>query len=140
MPFGMKNASTYFQLIVDLELVDLSFVKCYIDDILIYSKIVEEHIEHIEIVLDKLARCGLKVHPKKCSFAFQQIEYLGHLITPDGLEPQLAKVAAITQMPRPADVAVLRAFLGLMNYYRKFLPQMSTVCAPLYALLKKNVE
>lgn len=70
MSFGMKNVFIYFQLIVDLELVDLFFVKCYIDDILIYSKIVEEYIEYIEIVLDKLVRCGLKVYLKKCSFVF----------------------------------------------------------------------
>lgn len=65
------------------------------------------------------------------SFAYQQIEYLGHLLTPNGLEPQAAKIAALTQMPRPVDVAALRAFLGLVNYYRKFCADEHVVCAAL---------
>lgn len=72
MPFGMKNASTYFQLIVDFELADLPFVKCYIDDILVYSNTLHEHIEHVKIALDRLAACGLKAHPQKCSFAINR--------------------------------------------------------------------
>lgn len=140
MPYGLKNASPYFQQVMDAELSDIPFGRCYIDDIIVFSNSAQEHEEHVKAVLQRLRQCGLKAHPGKCKFAYQTIEYLGHMVTPDGVEPQQAKVVAIKQMPRPGDVAGLRAFLGLVNYYRRFCANLSQTCQPLYRLLKKEAR
>lgn len=138
MPFGLRNASLLFQLKMDFELARLPFARCYIDDILIFSNTLEEHYHHVKAVLKWLNTCGLRAHPKKCRFAYQEIKYLGHVIKPGIIEPQEAKVSVISAMLRPVDVALLRAFLGLVNYYRRFFKDLSRVCVPLYALLKRD--
>lgn len=139
MPFGLRNASLFFQMLVDFELAGLPFVRCYIDDILIFSSSMQEHYQHVKVVLQKLLECGLRAHPKKCKFGYRKISYLRHVIKPGQIEPQEAKVAAIHKMPRPVNVAALRVFLGLINYYRRFFKDMSRTCQPLYSLLKKDV-
>eukprot|EP00245_Coleochaete_scutata_P000411 TRINITY_DN1051_c1_g1_i1.p1 TRINITY_DN1051_c1_g1~~TRINITY_DN1051_c1_g1_i1.p1 ORF type:complete len:1227 (+),score=252.29 TRINITY_DN1051_c1_g1_i1:430-3681(+) len=136
LPFGLKNAPAEFQRVMDRILSGLDFARCYIDDIIVYSSSPEEHIRHIEQVLERLREHGLKLHPGKCRFGERHIEYLGHMVHPGGLGVQQAKVEAIEMVPRPEDVSRLRAFLGLAGYYRRFVQGYSTIAKPLTLLTR----
>ena len=110
----------------------------YIDDILITGRNDEEHLEHLDEVLRRLAEAGMRLKAGKCAYLSPAVEYLGHTISADGLRTSDAKVAGIVKAPAPRDVTELRSFLGLVNYYGKFLPDLATTLAPLYALLQKQ--
>ena len=138
VPFGLKNAPPYFQRRMDQILQDLPFCRCYIDDIVIWSRNLEEHLHHLEVVFQLLRAAGLKVHPGKCVFAADNIDFLGHRISADKLEPQQDKLAAVRDLPAPTDLSRLRAALGLFSYYRKFVPHFSAIAFPLNSLLKKD--
>ena len=115
VPFGLKNAPPYFQRRMDAVLQDLPFCRCYIDDIVIWSRTVEEHVEHLRVVFQRLREAGLKVHPGKCVFGADSIDFLGHRISADKLEPQQDKLAAVRDLPSPTDISSLRAALGLFS-------------------------
>ena len=136
MPFGLKNALAEFQRVMDRILAGLDFARCYIDDIIVYSSIVEEHQRHLQQVFERLREHGLKLHPGKCKFFHDQIEYLGHTIYPGGLGVQQTKVEAIAQIPRPTDVSRVRAFLGLANFYRRYAKGFSAIAKPLTMLTR----
>ena len=138
MPFGLKNAPAKFQRVMDQVLAGLTFTRCYIDDILIFSRDFDEHLRHIEAVLRRLEEAGLRCHPGKCRFGTLTVPYLGHEITPNGLGVQQAKVDAIQRVPAPTDISRLRAFMGLAGYYRRFIANFSALSKPLNALLKKT--
>ena len=110
----------------------------YLDDILITGKSNEKHLANLSAVLCRLATAGMKLKSDKCSFLLQEVEYLGHKISANGLQPTTEKVQAIVQAPQPTNVNQLKSFLGMMNYYGKFLPTLSTCLAPLYKLLQKQ--
>ena len=114
-------------------------VVTYIDDILV-SADVEEHIKNLDMVLKRLEKAGVTLKREKCIFASPFVEYLGHIIDKDGLHPSKEKVRAIKEAPVPRNVTELKSFLGLLNYYSKFLPRLSTVLSPLYQLLRKEVK
>ncbi|KZR98960.1 Uncharacterized protein APZ42_005382, partial [Daphnia magna] len=112
-----------------------------IDDLAVFSDTVEEHIEHVAAVLDMLHNCGLRAHPLKSTFFVDRIEsFLGHCLTPEGLSPNEGKVAAIRALSSPVDLASLRSKLAFINYYRVYIPDFSTIAAPLYALTKKDAK
>ena len=138
VPFGLKNAPAYFQRRMDEVLRGLPFVRCYIDDIVVWSNTLEEHVEHLKQIFQRLREVGLKVHPGKCVFAADSIDFLGHRISAGKLEPQTDKLAAVRDLPAPTDLSGLRAALGLFSYYRKFVPNFSTIAFPLNSLLKKD--
>ena len=143
MPNGLKNATSIWQRIIDQELERAGLAHCaraFVDDILISSRSMEEHLEHIAAVLECLIACGLRVHPAKSVFATDKVEYLGHLVTMNGLEPLAAKVAAMAQLPSPRNVSELRSCLGLLSYYRCYIPNFSKIAKPLNDLLKKGVK
>ena len=110
----------------------------YLDDILITGKTIEEHLTNLSAVLQKLSAAGIKLKSEKCSFLLKEVEYLGHKISAQGLQPSMEKVRAIMEASQPVNVTQLKSFLGMLNYYGKFLPNISTHLAPLYGLLKKN--
>ena len=110
----------------------------YLDDILITGKTEEEHLTNLSAVLQKLSAAGMKLKSEKCSFLLKEVEYLGHKISAQGLQPSMEKVRAIMEAPQPLNVTQLKSFLAMLNYYGKFLPNLSTHLAPLYGLLKKN--
>ena len=138
VPFGLKNAPPYFQRRMDEVLRDLPFCRCYIDDIIVWSRSLAEHMKHLEIVFQRLRKAGLKVHPGKCVFGADGIDFLGHRISANTLEPQQDKLAAVRDLPAPTDISGLRAALGLFSYYRKFVLHFSSIAFPLNALLKKD--
>lgn len=116
----------------------LQGVCVYLDDILITGKSNEEHLVNLSAVLCRLATAGMKLKSDKCSFLLQEVEYLGHKISANGLQPTTEKVQAIVQAPQPTNVTQLKSFLGMFNYYGRFLPNLSTCLAPLYKLLQKQ--
>ena len=138
VPFGLKNAPPYFQRRMDQVLQDLPFCRCYIDDIVIWSRTVEEHLHHLQVVFQRLREAGLKVHPGKCVFGADSIDFLGHRISANKLEPQQDKLAAVRDLPAPTDLSGLRAALGLFSYYRKFVEHFSSIAFPLNSLMKKD--
>ena len=110
----------------------------YVDDILVTGATLEEHLNNLDRVLERLAAAGLTLNLQKCSFLLDCIEYLGHLIDAQGLHPTQEKITAVTKAPRPQNVSQLRSFIGLLTYYSKFLPNLSSQLKPLYTLLCKK--
>ena len=109
-----------------------------IDDILITGKNDEEHLAHLIAVLNRLSESGMRLKREKCSFLLPSVEYLGHVISAEGLKTSDSKVKAVTNAPIPTNVSELRSFLRLVNYYSKFLPDLASTLAPLYSLLQKK--
>ena len=111
---------------------------CYIDDILVTGQTEAEHIQNLSEVLKRLQQYGVRMKRNKCHFMQESVEYLGHIVDSTGIRATPEKVAAIAQAPAPQNVAHLRSFLGLLNYYRKFLPSLARVVQPLNVLLQKD--
>jgi hypothetical protein len=140
MPFGLKNAPAVFQKVMDAVLGPISFARCYIDDVIVASSSVAQHCEHLRYIFEVVYDAGLRCHPSKCLFGSTRVPYLGHMVSVDGLGPQQAKIDAIAKMVEPGDASTLRSFLGLANYYRKFVQNFSSIAKPLNSLLQKNVS
>ena len=113
-------------------------VAVYIDDILITGATQEEHLQSLEEVLKRLSNSGLRAKRQKCEFMASSVSYLGHVIDAAGLRPLPDKIEAIRKVPTPQNVTELKSYLGLLTYYGKFIPNLSTQLAPLYELLGKN--
>ena len=135
LPFGVASVPAVFHRIMDNVLQGLSGVCTYLDDILVTGKIADEHIKNLNVILTRLREAGMRLKKAKCQFSLRKIEYLGHVITSKGLESATSKVTAIVDAPSPCDVSELKSSLGLVNYYGKFLPNLSTTLAPLHRLL-----
>ena len=123
---------------MDTVLQGIPGVCCYIDDILVSTSDEDSHLRILEQVFTRLTTHGFRLKLEKCEFLLKSIEYLGHVITKDGIEPVPSKVEAIVKAPPPANVQQLRSFLGLINYYGKFIPNLSTLLHPLNSLLQSN--
>jgi hypothetical protein len=115
LPFGLKNALAEFQRIMDQMLA--GFAKCKIDDIIVFSLTSRDHMHYLRKVFGRFLKHNLKPHLGKCWFFHTQVKYLGHMIYPNGLKVQKAKVEAISQVPQATNVSRLQAFMGLCNYY-----------------------
>jgi hypothetical protein len=124
---------------MDQVLEGADFLKCYIDDVLMHSKGLLQHLAHLEELFKRLHKVNMKIHPKKCEFVVTSVVYLGHKILPNGIMVHWAKVVAILEMPNPTNVHTLRSFIELCNYYKIYVQDFSTIAHPLYALLKKDV-
>lgn len=141
MPFGLKNATQTFQRFMDNIFRGIDFVYCYIDDILIMSTTMEEHEQHLRTVLNILRKHGLCINLSKCQLAQSEIQFLSYVINEHGIRPPTKRVEAIQNYERPATINQLGRFLGIINYYRRCLPNSSHIQAPLSELLrdvKKN--
>jgi hypothetical protein len=125
---------------MDRILTWLDFVQCYINDIVVYSDTMEEHQIHLQIMFERLKVHGLRLHPGKCKFFQENVEYLGHVIYPGGLGVQQAKVEAIACISRPTDASRVRAFMGLANYYRRYVKGFNAMAKPSNMLLKLDQE
>lgn len=141
MPFGLKNSPSTFQRVVDNVMTGLQGEQClvYMDDIIIYSSTLEEHLERLRNVFDRLRQSNFKIQPDKCEFLRKEVAYLGHLITENGVRPNPAKIDAIQRFPQPKNPKEIKQFLGLTGYYRRFVMDYSKIIKPLTNLLKKDV-
>ena len=140
VPFGLAQAPAYFQLLMNKVLKGLKFTMTYLDDIIIFSQDVLQHLEHLEIVFSCLWEAGLKMKRSKCDFFKSEIHYLGHLISPEGISPLPNKLDSIKHMPVPNSMKEIKEFLGLTGYYRKFVPRFADISRPLTTLMKKDVK
>lgn len=113
---------------------------CFLDDILITGKDDQEHLMRLEQVLKKIKECGLKVARDKCFFFQDSVKYLEHIIDKDGLHTDKERIEAISKINSPASVTQLKSFLGMVNFYAKFIPNASTILKPLYNLLKNDTS
>ena len=134
MPFGLTNAPAVFQRLMQQVISKLNsdseseFVSVYIDDIL------EDHLLHLERVIQRIIEVGLKLKPTKCRFVQRELEYLGHIVSRDGLKPNPRLVIAVKEFPEPTTAQETGRFLGLCSYYRKFIPHFATIANPLHHL------
>ena len=140
LPFGVSSAPGIFQRTMETLLQGIPRVLVYLDDILITGTSTEEHMSNLRVVLSRLQEAGLRLRKDKCEFMVPAVQYLGHVIDASGLHPSAAKLEAVKDAPTPQNVTELKAYLGLLSYYSKFLPNMATTLAPLYHLLRKNVK
>ncbi len=142
MPFGLKNAGQTFQQLMDRLGADLDFVFIYLDDILVASPDVETHKQHLHTILQRLRQFGLVLNLEKCELGRQSVDFLGHRITAAGVAPLLKHVAAVRDYGRPMDMRSLQSFLGLVNFYGRFVPappRYSGRLQTLYAVRGKSI-
>ena len=124
--FGLSNAPAVFQELMSVILQDCNnFATTYLDDIIIFSSTLEEHLEHLSIIFGKLRQHNLKLKLKKCSFLKIETNYLGFVIRENGIKPDEKKVEAIKSLPVPTCVKEVRSFIGMCSYYRRFIPDFS---------------
>lgn len=138
LPFGVAAAPSIFQSIIDRIIEGLELVKAYLDDIIIGGKDEEECYEKLILVLDRLNKYNVKVNLKKCKFIQKKVEYLGHVLGEGKVTPNPKKTEAIVRAPVPKDVKELRSYMGMINHFRKFIPDLSSKLLPLYQLLKED--
>jgi hypothetical protein len=131
MPFGLSNAAQNFQRLMDLLFRDFPFIFIYLDDMLIFSRSRSEHLSHLDTVLAVLAENGLHINPAKCQFAQPEVDFLGHHVTVSGLSPIASHTQPILDFPTPSDVKTLQKFLGMLNFYWRFLPGIARVLKPM---------
>lgn len=141
MPFGLCNAPATFERLMENVLRHLQWqiCLCYIDDVLIFSQDVPSHFEYLSQVLGRLREAGLKLKPKKCHFFRREVHFLGHVVSQKGIKTDPSKVAHIVNCAIPTDVHEVRSILGLFSYYRRFIPQFSTIAKPLILLTEKAI-
>ena len=140
LPFGIASAPALFQRTMDIILQGIPHTICYIDDILVTGENNQEHLNNLEEVLRRLMHHGITLKKEKCNFMSESVEYLGHVIDSQGLHVKQDKVDAIVNAPKPRNVTELRAYLGLLNYYGKFIPNVASILQPLNNLLKKGTK
>ncbi|KAL5739506.1 hypothetical protein ACOSQ2_028686 [Xanthoceras sorbifolium] len=142
MPFGLTNATatlTFQSLMNDLFRPYLrKFILVFFDDILVYSKSWQEHLSHLGTVLHILRANKLFANESKCRFGVEQVEYLGHIISANGVAAYPSKIQAVREWPIPTTTKGVRGFLGLAGYYRKFISGFGAIVAPLTCLLTKE--
>lgn len=140
MPFGLCNAPSTFQFAMNqlLQPYLCRFATVFFDDILVYSDSLQAHVEHLETIFNALLQGKFYLKHSKCLFAQESIDYLGHIVSGKGVAPEPSKVQAITNWPPPSSAKALRSFLGLTDFYRKFVKGYASIAAPLTSLLCKD--
>ena len=136
------NAPATIQHFLDnfLRPVKTKFAMVYLDDVIVYSKTIKDHLNHLRSVFDLLRKAGLKIKPFKCIFLQTEVEYLGHIFSKEGIKPDPKKQKAVKEYPAPKNVDQTRSFLGLAGYYRKFIKNFAAKAQPLTVLTKTDTE
>ena len=142
MPFGLCNAPSTFARLMELVLKGLHWKICliYLDDVIVMARTFEEELERLKEVFERLARAGLKLKPKKCFLFQKRVSYLGHVVTEEGIAADPEKVEQVRTWPTPENSTEVKSFLGLASYYRRFIPDFSTIAKPLYKLTEAKAE
>ena len=137
LPFGVASAPAIFQLVMENLLQGIGRVCVYIDDILVTGATEKDHLHNLTQVLQRLHKAGMRLKKDKCAFMLPSVSYLGHVISEEGLHTAESKVQAVVKAAEPRNVTELRSFIGMVNYYGKFIPNLATTLSPLYLLLQK---
>jgi len=142
MPFGLTNAPATFQRLMECTLAGLSGMHCliYLDDVIVFSSNFADHLVRLSSVFDRLRAAGLKLKQEKCHFAKTCVTYLGHVISNQGIAPDKAKLESVANYPTPCTTKEVKQFIGLSNYYRRFIPSYAAIAEPLHRLLRKNTK
>ncbi|MEW8548166.1 MAG: pol polyprotein, partial [Candidatus Thiodiazotropha sp.] len=142
MPFGLSNAGATFERLMERVLGNLQWVKCicYLDDVIIFGSDFKTTLENLRAVFSRLRAAKLKLKPSKCKFFQRRVAFLGHVATESGTECDPEKTAAIQNWPRPTNVKEVRSFLGLVNFYRSYIPQCASMAYPMNHLTRKHVK
>ena len=142
MPQGISGAPNSFQSLIDalLKGIQYKYALAYIDDICCFSPDFATHMKHIETIFQRLRAANLKLKPSKCNFAVEKVEFLGHILQPQGIKPNPDKIKVINNFPIPTRLKQLRQFLGVAGFYRRFMPNFGQIAKPLYTLTKKGVR
>lgn len=138
MTFGLRNAGQTFQRLMDHILRDLKFAYAYLDDILIASKNLEEHKQHVKLVFEKLQNYGIVINPSKCNFGKSEVKFLGFTVNENGIRPPPERVEVINQYKLPNRVCDLKRFMGMINFFRRFLPKAANQQAILFEFIRGN--
>lgn len=140
LPFGLCNSPATFQKLMTHALHGLEWDIClvYIDDLIIFSRTFEDHLHHLEQVFKRLREAGVRLKPSKCYFVQTKVEYLGHIVSGEGLSPNPNKIKAVQEFPLPTNATGVKAFLGLCNYYRHFIQGFAQIASPLNKLTSKH--
>ena len=140
LPFGLTNAPAVFERLMEHVLKGLQWEKClvYLDDIIIFGSDFSQSLSNLEAVFQRISAAGLKLKPKKCNFFRKEVAFLGHLVTPDGVACNPAKIEAVSDWESPKSVTEVRSFLGLASYYRRFIRSFATIASPMTALTEKG--
>eukprot|EP00731_Ephydatia_muelleri_P015777 Em0009g201a len=142
MPFGLCNAPATFQRLMDLVLSGIQWKSClvYIDDIVIVGKCFQQHLSNLELVLDRLRQAGLRLKTSKCHLFREEVTFLGHRISRQGISTDPKKVSAVQNWKMPNSIQDVRQFLGLVGYYRKYIPHFAAIARPLHQLTERGRE
>lgn len=140
MPFGLCNAPATFQRLMEVVLGDMAFemLLIYLDDVLVFSKDFESHLQRLDLVLGRLQEHGLKLKPKKCFLFRKEVRFLGHVVSAEGVQVDMEKVKVLEDWPAPQSVKEVRQVVGFMSYYRRFVPRFAQLARPLHALMGKQ--
>lgn len=140
LPFGLINSGSVFERLMERVFRGLTYVTLliYLDDIIVYSKTFEAHLENLREVFQRLKEANLKLNPKKCNLFCQKVAFLGHQVSEEGISMDPEKVRTIREWPQPRTVKEVRQFIGLASYYRKFIQSFATICKPLHQLTEKD--
>ena len=142
LPFGLINSPSVFERLMERVFAGLTFLILfiYLDDIIVYSKTFEEHLENLGIVFERLKEANLKLYPKKCNLLCRKVAFLGHEVSKSGISTDPSKVQAVKEWPQPNAATKVRQFVGLASYYRKFIPGFATICKSLHKLTEKYAK
>ena len=142
MPFGLTNAPATFQRLMECVLAGLVEEECliYLDDIIVFSTTFKEHLLRLGRVFQALCDAGLQLKPSKCHLAHKQVQYLGHIVSKEGIKPDDDKISAVVEYPVPRNAKELKQFLGLSNYYRRFIENYALIAEPLHKSLRKSKQ
>lgn len=142
MVMGLKTSSHSFQRLINIAMGDYvgKILYLYMDDLVIFSDTIEEHIHRLKLVFQRLRDCTLKLSPEKCDFLKTEAKFLGYIISKNGLKPNPDKVRVISEFPHPKNQTAIKSFLGMLGYYRRFIHDFSGRAAPLTSLLRKNTK
>ena len=142
MPFGLCNAPATFQRLMDMVLAGLQSTNClvYLDDVIILGKTFEEHLRNLKEVFQRLREAGLRLKPSKCNLCLEEVEFLGHIVSAEGVRIDPKKTEKVAKWPAPTSKKEVQQFLGLANYYRRFVKDFASIAKPLHRLTERTAK